>query len=224
MLEKRMEDNAPVSWDAKRAALEEAFRKLPIQHSKAMTGIPYESLLPDIPRQLMLMAHIPRSEAEFYAAKNNLRNKNGLHKLAKKIGDVIKVLDGLSRDALDSLNYRQTALSELKTKLRIFHEVTKAAKFHAPRRQPPKVQARKLARVVGQHYYGLTGRIPAKTVDSISGNARGQFIDLLRTVYKILGIKASAEAQATALNKEWRAAKALVKKTGKPLQFLIGKN
>jgi hypothetical protein len=109
MLEKRMEDNAPVSWDAKCAALEDAFRKLPIQRSKAMTGMPYESLLPDIPRQLMLMAHIPRSEPELYTTKNNLRNKNGLRKLAKKIGDIIKVLDGVSQDALDSLNYRQTA-------------------------------------------------------------------------------------------------------------------
>jgi len=225
MVKRMRHDNKADSWEEKCAALQDAFRKLPIRRNETAKGISYESIIPGIACELMLMAPVSHSAAELFAVKNGLRNKKGLHKLAQKIGDVVKVLDGLSQDALDSLNYRQAALRKLKTELRIFHEVVKAAKFDAPHGQPPKAQAKKIARIVGLHYYGLTGRIPAKTVDPVSSEASGQFVELLRTVYKILGInKASAAAQTTVLNKEWRDAKVLAKETGKALQSLIGKN
>ena len=52
---KRKRDNAAASWEAKKAALEDVFSKLPIQRDETAKGIPYESMIPGIARQLMLM-------------------------------------------------------------------------------------------------------------------------------------------------------------------------
>jgi hypothetical protein len=197
MLKKRIEENVPISWEAKCAALEDAFRKLSIRRGKARIGIPYESVLPGIPRQLMLMAPISRPKAK--------SSKKGLCNLEQLTARTVKVLDGLSQDALDSLNYRQTALTELKTKLRMLHVAAKAVDFKARLGQPKKVQPRKIACVVAQHYFSLTGERPTVRVKD-GEKAYGPFLGLLRSVFDILGVNnASAESQARAVIKDWKA-------------------
>ena len=60
------------NWQEKSAALEEAFRKLPIRREEAATGIPYELLIPGIPSQLLLM--IPNARVRIVRTKRGLRS------------------------------------------------------------------------------------------------------------------------------------------------------
>ena len=187
--------SATLSWEAKSAALEKAFRDLPIWRGTA-TGIPYEILIPDIPRQLMLM--LPNSPNSRPKAAGT---KKGLQRLARSTRSTIKALDGLSQTALDSLNYKPAALRKLTTNLRILHAAAemaakKKAEVKGRAGRPEQVQpsqAKKIARVVAQHYRGLTGKKPT---------ASGPFVKLLHDVYEILGIEASARSQAEALPPE----------------------
>jgi hypothetical protein len=123
--------------------------------------------------------------------------KKELRKLAGKAKALIKVLDDLSQTALHALNYRQATLGELKTRLRILHATADAREVNADiakskrRTEPRKVQ---IARVVAQHYYGLTGQKPTRRVKWDDGRAYGPFLELLNAVYGILDIKASADA------------------------------
>lgn len=183
--------------ETKLAALEAAFRKLPIKKGKA-AGIPYESLIPGIARQLMLMVPILRPKVA--------SEKRGLRNLAQSTGRTVKALDDLSSAALAALNYQPAALRELKTKLRILHAATETVEFTARNGQPKKIQPKKIARIVAQHYYRLTGRKPALTNDPYNGGkTKGQFVELLQAVFEILGIKASALSQAKLANQEWPA-------------------
>lgn len=199
-----MGDSIPVSeWEEKCAELEDAFRKLPIRRNEAAPGIPYEFIIPGIGRELMLMrpnsgVHPPKAVSAD-AAKKELRD------LARKTEALIEVLDGLSRTSLDALNYREVALRKLKTNLRIFQtgiittEVQESL-VNTGRGAPKKIQPRKIARLVAQHYYALTGKKP--TAPSKDGKAYGPFVELLNAVYRILGVEASAESQTKSLREE----------------------
>jgi hypothetical protein len=131
-----------------------------------------------------------------------------LRNLAAKTCALIETLDDLSLTAADALNFRKAALMSLKTQLRILQasaisaEVPEAPK-NTGRGAPIKVQPRKIALVVAQHYFGLTGRVPTRNVDSDQGNSYGQFVELLKTVYDILGVDASTDSQARAVVKAW---------------------
>lgn len=192
------------TWEAKCAALEIAFRGLPIRRATGV-GISYEFLIPDISRQLMLM--IPNPRVRIARTGEDLRavplsilpTEDGLKRLAQSTGRTVKTLDGLSQTALDALNYKSAALRELTTKIRILQaaaevagdEIAKAkeAKVKAGRGRPPKVEpspAQKIARVVAQHYRGLTGD---------EAKAPTRLIRLLCEVYRILGIEARARSQ-----------------------------
>ena len=98
------------SWEAKCAALERAFRKLPIRQAKGV-GIPYEFFIPGIPRQLMLMRPLSLNSRRKTAGA-----KKRLARLAKSTGSTIKALEGLSQTALATLNYQPTALKRLTRK------------------------------------------------------------------------------------------------------------
>lgn len=205
-MKKRAEGNTRASseaalWEEKLAALEGAFRKLKIKQNeqdKTANKITYKSAIPGIARQLMLMVPILRPKVA--------SDKRGLRNLAQSTGRTVKALDDLSPAALAALNYRPTALRELKSKLRILHAAAETVEFKARIGQPKKIQPKIIARVVAQHYYHLTDREPALTNDAYNGGkANGQFVELLRTVYKTLGIKASAPSQAKLVNKEWPA-------------------
>jgi hypothetical protein len=201
------------SWQEKDSALQKAFRKLRIQPRKDGDRIPYQSLIGDIPRQLMLMAHGPRMRVVL--TKEGLRSvplsilpaEKGLRRLAESTERTVEILDRLSETTLGALNYKPTALKELALKTRILHAAaqsasaeiaeSKRAKPKAGRGRPPQVepsQPQKIARVVAQHYRGLTGKKATRY--------NAEFVALLREVYKILGIKASAGSQAEALPPE----------------------
>ena len=88
------------------------------------------------------------------------------------------------------------------------HLAAKQADLKDHRGAPKKLQLRKIAQAVAQHYYALTGKKP--TVPKKDGIAYGPFLDLLTEVYMILDFKknASAEAQAEEISRNWEAVKA----------------
>jgi hypothetical protein len=177
------------SWEEKSAALEKLFRDLPI--CTPTGNISYESLIPGIPRQLLMMHPVPsRSRSKTAGAKK------GLHTVAQSARRTVAALDGLSSNALAALNYRPAALERLKTDLRILAAAAregKADKAGRPKQDGPS-QATKIAHAVAQHYCGLTNKAPT---------AHDQrFLDLLKAVYAVLGVKASARSQAMSLPPE----------------------
>jgi hypothetical protein len=171
-----------------------------IRRGDEALGVPYEYLIPGIARELMLMIPYQRPKT----LPPILPPKEALRKLAQSAGRTIKVLDGLPEDALAALNYRPGALRTLHIQLRILHAAAKEAKVETRRSPPTKPQARKIARVVAQHYSRLTGKEP--TVPAKDGKAYGPLLKLLQAVYRILDIKASAESQARYLIQEHRTA------------------
>jgi hypothetical protein len=174
-----------VTWEEKCAALENAFRMLRIQRSNKVTGIPYEFLIPGIGRQLMLMSFAaPHPKAE--SAKKELKY------LASSVCRTIGVLERLPRAAIDALDIRESALRQLMTKLRILHAAANSATVTASGGAPVKVQPRKIACVVAQHYYALTGKKP--TVPKKAGKATGPFPELLKSVYEILDVERDVSA------------------------------
>jgi hypothetical protein len=185
---------APQSWKSKCAALEGAFRKLQIRRGEAAQGIPYEFFIPSIGPQLMLMVPNPRPKA--------LPPKKALHSLTRSIGQTLELLERLPGAVLDALNYRKAALRELETNLRILHFAVKTAEVETRRSAPTKTQEQKIARVVAQHYFALTGKKPTVSVSVKDGNA-SPFVELLTAVYGTLGVKASAASQAKMVADKW---------------------
>jgi hypothetical protein len=173
-------------WEEKSAALEKLFRDLPI--CTTATGIPYESLIPGVPRQLLLMRPgLSRSRSKIGA-------KKGLHILAQSAHRAVAALDSLSQSALAALSYQPAALQRLKTDLRILAAAAREGKVRKagrPKQDGPS-QATKIARAVAQHYCGLTNKAPT---------AHDQrFVELLSAVYADLGVKAKARSQAMTLS------------------------
>jgi len=184
------------SWDAKIAALEDLFRTLPVQPPSKVDAIPYSFLIPGIGRQLMLMSPVSR--------RTQIPGKKAVKALAQKTGRIVELLDGLSQPVIEALNFRQSAIGKLKTDLRILHAAAKEADVAGVNFRdgaPQKSQARKIAIVVATHYFGLTGKKP--TLSRNKDGAYGQFFDLLKAVYEILGVNASTESQANGLIKDW---------------------
>ena len=173
-------------WEEKSEALAKLFRDLPI--CTTATGIPYESLIPDIPDQLLLMA--PRRSPprpKIAGAKKALRT------LAQSAHRTVVALDGLSPKALAALNYRPAALRRLKTDLRILAAGAREGKVTTGRpTQAGPSQAAKIARAVAGHYRGLTNKTPTAHDH--------RFLDLLKAVYVVLGVRASARSQAMTLS------------------------
>ena len=176
------------SWQAKNAALESVFRKLPIRLDSTM----YKCLIPGIPRQLLLMAPISRNSRSKVAGA-----KKGLQRLAQSTRSSINALEGLSQTALDALNYKSTAIRGLTTKLRVLHAAAElATKENAPPGRPAQIspsQVKKIACAVAQHYRGLTGD---------EATAPKRLITLLGDVYKVLDIEANARGQLEAIKRE----------------------
>jgi hypothetical protein len=161
-------------------------------------GIPYTFVIPGIGRQLMLMS--PNSP------RKHIPGGKALRELAKSTGRTIEVLDGLSQSAIDALSFRQLELRKLMTNLRILHvSAEEAAKAGVNFRDgaPKKTQAQRIAIVVAQHYCGLTGKIP--TLSKKEGKVYGPFFHLLKDVYEVLGVKASAESQASDVIRNWKS-------------------
>jgi hypothetical protein len=96
-----------------------------------------------------------------------------------------------------------SAMALLPLKLRIL--IVEIAHAEDPKLPPPagrgapqKSQVTQVARTVAEHFYGLTGKRPTRITPPEGGKAHGPFLEFLATIYRILGIKASAENQAKA--------------------------
>jgi hypothetical protein len=185
---------ASQSWQFKCAALEDAFRKVPIRRGEVTPAIPYDFLIPDIAGQLMRMIPNPRPKA--------LPPKEALRRLTRSIGHTVEVLDGLPPTVLDALNYQRSALRKLQAQLRILHFAAKTAEVVTRRSAPTKLQEQKIARVVAQHYFALTGKKPTVTVRVKDGKA-SPFLELLTAVYRIIGLNVSAASQGKKVAEEW---------------------
>lgn len=111
------------TWDEKTVALEGLFLRLPIQKHDASAGIPYQTLIPGMGRQLLLMS--PNSQSSSRLAKKG--NKKELRDLARNVQRTLKSLDDLSDAAAASLNFKPFALQQLKTELRILHACAECA-------------------------------------------------------------------------------------------------
>lgn len=194
------------------AALEDAFRCLPIKRFDAAAGIPYESEIPGMGRQLILMKHVPRPM--------NRSVKKDIRSLVSYVGRTLTLLERLPNSATGVLNYQDGSLTQLKSSLRVLWT---AAQLHTDNGRPgarEKLRARKIACIVAWHYYGLTGRKPTVPKDS-KGKPSGHFLKLLKTVFEILDIerelrslprdkagtqldKASSYAQAEWVSRNWQ--------------------
>jgi hypothetical protein len=185
-------------WESKCKALAEAFRNLPNRKDVTGPGIPYDLLIGDFGRELMLMRPAPSRAIK--------RPTEELRDLAKWTGRALKSLDSLSPYARNALNYnkQRVTLERLRFNLMILHAAAELAD-KPKKNKPEKIQERRIARVVAQYYHGLTGRQPTVSVSIKRGHkASGAFLQLLREVYNILGVAASAESQAKVIAKEWR--------------------
>jgi hypothetical protein len=111
---------------------------------------------------------------------------------------------------VDALGYRKPPAGDLSMHLRILIACAEGAVIpdlpeNVGRGSPKKVRAQKIARIVAIHYWHLTGRLPARTNDPGTSQTSGQFVNLLKDIFSILGVKASAGAQTKAL-RAWKEA------------------
>jgi hypothetical protein len=181
--------------DAKVAALEVAFRRLPISRRET-SAIPYEEVIPGIARQLMLMGGKPTPQRKKVSIQ---KAKRELERLARLSGATAEALRELSQTAIDLLSLKPEFLSirEQASWLRLLSaDAQSAASSCLPTEQrvrqknPRPVE---VARVVALHYFRLTGEKPRRR-NTWDGKAYGPFLELLNAVYKVLGVKASADA------------------------------
>jgi hypothetical protein len=205
-----MQTAEPISTESKCAALEEAFRGLPI--NRAMPGAgKYEILIPAFAHQLVMMARgsRPRLSAKEEKRLRNLppvvatgslsqtdwemlsrrprppATKEGLRSLEHSIDRTIEALDNLSPPALDALKETMPDpfFYRLRLNLIILRATAKTLRFTIDIKDgaPEKIQKSKIARTVGFLYYNLTGRKPTES--------NKPFVSLLGTVYDVLGFQ-----------------------------------
>ena len=108
-------------------------------------------------------------------------------------------LKGVSPAEAHELGLNWVSLFVLRQQLK-----STAAKAAPVRGAPRKDQTRKIGEVVATHYWVLTGKKP--TVPKMGG-PYGPFLDLMTTVFKILGIKDSALSAAESASRNWKGAK-----------------
>ena len=156
--------------------LEAVFRKLPIAPASDQ-GMSYATLIPSIGRQLALMKSVDHKPASVPTHRLSAINKH-----AKALCESMPMMARLP------LELRLLVVQLAHAKVTGVPAASKGA--------PVKVQARKVAWTVAEHYYGLTGNRPTRITPVGGGKAHSPFISLLAAVYRLLGIKASAEIQA----------------------------
>jgi hypothetical protein len=172
--------------------LEDAFRKLP-PGVRRSTGIPYETSIPGIARELLISKCRDEKKDPAQQSLKNLRRASAR---------LVKVLDELSPEVLNALSFMEPKIKALQKELRLLKAAAGKTEVRGKRGASEKVHPYKIAQTVGWHYFCLTGRDP--TISRPEGNKpRGAFFDLLTTVYRVLVINASADSQEKKLKKEW---------------------
>ena len=158
------------------AQLEAVLRKLPIAPASDQ-GIPYATLIPGIVRQLALMKSVACKPASV-----PMRRLSAINRHAKAL------CGSMAMPACLPLDLRLLVVQLAHANIPDLPAGSKGA--------PAKVHARKVAWTVAEHYYGLTGNRPTRITPLGGGKTHSPFISLLATVYRLLGIKASAGNQA----------------------------
>jgi hypothetical protein len=141
-------------------------------------------------RQLLLMRPVrPLNKRPKIAG-----TKKALQRLSLAADRAAKVVEDLPANARAELYFRPAALQQLTTLLRVLAADAKAdktAKAGRPKKTVRPSQAEKVIKAVALYYFLRNNKKPTRRDP--------KFIKLLRGVYKVLGIKASAEYQADGL-------------------------
>jgi hypothetical protein len=223
----------PETKETKQSELEDAFRKL-LPNNGNSKAIPYETVIHGIARELLTMVP-PKilSDDELKTLTAAMRSlgisgeaprgiqkkdapKKSLVNLRNASARLVKVLDQLSPDVLDALTsdsedkgalkIERRALARLHSTLRILNLVANNTEVRGKRSAPEKIQPYKITKTVAVHYFCLTGKDPTVSRPE-QKKPKWAFFNLLTTVYKILGVKASADGQEKKLKKEWNRIK-----------------
>lgn len=165
------------SWDQMSAALERAFRR-------AIGDAPFD---PHIARELLMM----RPHA---APVQRHGPTEALARLARTLGAAVKEIESMPEEARIALNIRPEALRRIMRDIRILRGAAGTADPAIRGGRPRKISATKIAERVGWHYMRMTGSAP--TIIVRDGVAGGRFVELLKGVFAVLHVTASAEAQA----------------------------
>jgi hypothetical protein len=193
------------SWESRCKALIVAFRKLQIREDLAGPPFTY-----DLARELMLMSVRPPAAVtarglealqERGVLPNPKKPTRALEDLAAATERALEAFDSLPQSARDALYLREDLppLKQLRFALQTLHLA--AALAAKPKAPGPGAPPREIARAVARHYEQLTGKRP--TVGTKDGVAYGPFLNIMREVFAILGVDASAEVQARAIAREW---------------------
>jgi hypothetical protein len=183
----------PQQSDPITAKIEALLRKLPQppqrEDGSEREAIPYESLMPGIVRELTLLAGTPRPTLQTEV-------------IEKRVAAIKKHADALNADlrAMTSLPLQWRAAI-----LVIAQEEIPSLTKKAGKGAPVKHRARKAARIMAQHFFGLTGASPARITDH--DRPPSAFVDLLTTIFAILGIDAKADSQAKTAIQWWHEAR-----------------
>lgn len=199
-----MDDNA------KCEAIEAAFSRLP-----AASDDPVKGMIPGIAARHLVRMRLDACSAEeenrirklpavapmdslsqndWEALRRSPRPPNA--KEQRQLASVLDALVKLPPAARDMLSRKYPSF--------LIHANALRAEIQIKRGQPKKVQKMEIARVVARYYYYRTGKNP--TVGTQEGRAYGPFLQLLTTVYEILGIEGGCEAQARDVAQGWGSA------------------
>ena len=204
------------TWKDREAAIEAAFRKL-TPAPPTGKGTPYTALIPGMGRQILVECGFVPDNHGPDTAKNT---RTELDKVASNARKLLAALEGLHQPALDVLAnvYTRPPAGDLPIHLQTLAEIVEKLSIpgfvkHASRKQPPKERAEKIARIVGAHYWGITGRHPTVITKQAPaayhcGNnnfAVGPFVELLTAIFDATGVMASAANQAGRL-RHWKEA------------------
>jgi hypothetical protein len=212
-----------MTWAEKEAAIEAAFRKLPISRPGNADALSTEMSIPGIGRRLLLTKGNeppPNLQTEDIAtvamwkevaalrrhteAASSAATEKELAGVKKRAEALLTAIDALHKPAIDALNYRTGALigpRGLTTRLRIliaaaFHAEIPELPANAGRGRRVRDQPRRIADATAEHFYRLTGKMPTVRTPFSGGKPYGPFIELLTEVFAILGITQGVENHA----------------------------
>jgi hypothetical protein len=200
------------SFESKFAALEEAFRGLPIKRAATPGAVNiYELIIPVIVRQLLVMGRgsRPRLSAKEEKRLRNLLpvvaagslsqadlemlsrrprplpTKKGLHDLEQSIGRTLEALDNLSQPALDALKETMPDpfLYWLKMNLSILRVSAQQSKDKI------NVEAGAPEKVQISHIARAVGRLYFGLTEKKPTESNKPFVTLLGAVYDVLGFQ-----------------------------------
>ena len=173
-----------VPWPERQAKVEAVLRKFAAAEQASANVIPYSSLIPDISRLIV------------WEARGDIPTVSRLKVVRTKRIKLRKVAEALLADLS---NPSLSVLLPLDERLAIIQLAYIDTDLKGHRGAPRKDAAGRVARLLAQHFEGLTGSPPTRITqlqDGIAQRSSGQFVKFLAEVYLALWIDASVENQA----------------------------